>query len=167
MAQSIKLPDGSFFPLKAGEDPREAMAEASRMYPEAFGRKKEENKPKEDTKGFKAAAAAGFERLKGESALTAAKLGLMDVEEAEKFQALSVSKALREIGKLEARFEKQEAAEETAVRSKPVVQKSKAPAPLSPLKATGSAMESLIGSDNEFHGSFQAWKAARKAGKIR
>lgn len=94
-------------------------------------------------------------------------LASLDGEEADKFQALSVSKALREIGKLEARFERQEAAEETAVRSKPVVQKSKAPAPLSPLKATGSAMESLIGSDNEFHGSFQAWKAARKAGKIR
>ena len=86
MAQSIKLPDGSFFPLKEGEDPREAMAEASRMYPEAFGRKKGEDKPKEDTKGFKAAAAAGFERLKGESALTAAKLGLMDVEDAEKYE---------------------------------------------------------------------------------
>ena len=91
----------------------------------------------------------------------------LDGEEAEKFQSMPVAKALREIGKLEARFEKQEAAEETAVRSKPVVQKSKAPAPLSPLKATGSAMETLIGSDNEFHGSFQAWKAARKAGKIR
>jgi hypothetical protein len=94
-------------------------------------------------------------------------LASLDGEEADKFQALSVSKALREIGKLEARFEKQESAEETAVRSKPVVQKSKAPAPLSPLKATGSAMESPIGSDGEFHGSFQAWKAARKAGKIR
>jgi hypothetical protein len=95
MAQSIKLPDGSFFPLKAGEDPREAMAEASRMYPEAFGRKKGEDKPKEDTKGFKAAAAAGFERLKGESALTAAKLGLMDVEEAEKFQKEKQASAAR------------------------------------------------------------------------
>jgi hypothetical protein len=94
-------------------------------------------------------------------------LASLDGEEADKFQALSVSKALREIGKLEARFEKQESAEETAVRSKPVVQKSKAPAPLSPLKATGSAMETPIGSDGEFHGSFQAWKAARKAGKIR
>lgn len=94
-------------------------------------------------------------------------LASLDGEEAEKFQALPVHKALREIGKLEARFEKQEAAEETAVRSKPVVQKSKAPAPLSPLKATGSAMENPIGSDGEFHGSFQAWKAARKAGKIR
>jgi hypothetical protein len=94
-------------------------------------------------------------------------LASLDGEEAQKFQDLSLSKALREIGKLEARFEKQESAEETAVRSKPVVQKSKAPAPLSPIRATGSAMETPIGSDGEFHGSFQAWKAARKAGKIR
>jgi hypothetical protein len=94
-------------------------------------------------------------------------LASLDAEEAEKFQALPISKALREIGKLEARFEKQEAAQEEAVRSKPVAQKSKAPAPLSPIKATGSAMETPIGSDGEFHGSFQAWKAARKAGKIR
>lgn len=94
-------------------------------------------------------------------------LASLDGEEAERFQALPVSKALREIGKLEAKFEKQEAAQEEAVRSKPVAQKSKAPAPLSPIKATGSAMENPIGSDGEFHGSFQAWKAARKAGKIR
>ena len=94
-------------------------------------------------------------------------LASLDGEEAERFQALPMSKALREIGKLEARFEKQEAAQEEAVRSKPVAQKSKAPAPLSPIKATGSAMENPIGSDGEFHGSFQAWKAARKAGKIR
>ena len=94
-------------------------------------------------------------------------LASLDGEEAERFQALPRAKALREIGKLEARFEKQEIAEETAVRSKPVVQKSKAPAPLSPIRATGSAMENPIGSDGEFHGSFQAWKAARKAGKIR
>jgi hypothetical protein len=95
MAQSIKLPDGSFFPLKEGEDPREAMAEASRMYPEAFGRKKGEDKPKEDTKGFKAAAAAGFERLKGETALTAAKLGLKDIGEAEAYQKEKQASAAR------------------------------------------------------------------------
>lgn len=93
-------------------------------------------------------------------------LASLDGEEAEKFQALPLTKALREIGKLEARFEKQAIAEEKPV-SKPVVQKSKAPAPLSPIKATGSAMDTPIGSDGEFHGSFQAWKAARKAGKIR
>ena len=94
-------------------------------------------------------------------------LASLDGEEAEKFQALPMSKALREIGKLEARFEKQEANQEEAVRSKPVAQKSKAPAPLSPIRATGSAMDTPIDSDGEFHGSFQAWKAARKAGKIR
>lgn len=93
-------------------------------------------------------------------------LASLDGEEAEKFQNLPLTKALREIGKLEARFEKQAIAEEKPL-SKPVVQKSKAPAPLSPIKATGSAMETPIGSDGEFHGSFQAWKAARKAGKIR
>lgn len=42
--------------------------------------------PAQDTTGFKAAAAAGFERLKGETALTAGKLGLMDTAEAEKYQ---------------------------------------------------------------------------------
>lgn len=85
MAQSVQLPDGSWFPLKEGEDPREALSVAAQLYPDAFGRKKEE-KPKEDTKGFKAAAAAGFERMKGETALTAGKLGLMDTAEAEKYQ---------------------------------------------------------------------------------
>lgn len=42
--------------------------------------------PTEDTTGFKAAAAAGFERLKGEAALTAGKLGLMDTAAAEQYQ---------------------------------------------------------------------------------
>ena len=93
-------------------------------------------------------------------------LASLEEEEAEKFQALPVHKALREIGKLEAKFEKQEIAEEKPI-SKSVTQKSKAPAPLSPIRATGSAMETPIGSDGEFHGSYQAWKAARKAGKIR
>lgn len=93
-------------------------------------------------------------------------LASLDGEEAERFQALPLSKALREIGKLEARFEKQETVEEPA-RSKPVAQKSKAPAPISPIRTAGSAMETPIDSKGEFHGSFQAWKAARLAGKIR
>lgn len=54
------------------------------QYPDAFGF----GKPKaaQDTTGFKAAAAAGFERLKGETALTAGKLGLMDEAAAEQYQ---------------------------------------------------------------------------------
>lgn len=82
MAQSVQLPDGSWFPLKEGEDPRAALQEASKLYPDAFGRR-EEAKPKQDTAGFKAAAAAGFERLKGEAALTAGKAGLLDQAKAQ------------------------------------------------------------------------------------
>lgn len=86
MAQSVQLPDGSWFPLKQGESPQAALEEAAKLYPDAFGIKPKEAAPKEDTKGFKAAAAAGFERLKGETALTAGKLGLMGIPEAEKYQ---------------------------------------------------------------------------------
>jgi hypothetical protein len=49
--------------------------------------------PKEDTTGFKAAASAGFERLKGQTALTAAKLGLKDTAEAEAYQKQQEAKA--------------------------------------------------------------------------
>ena len=92
MAKSVQLPDGSWFPLREGEDPRAALSEAAKLYPDAFGRR-EEPKPKQDTSGFKAAAAAGIERLKGETALTAGKLGLMDEAEAEKFQKEKVAAA--------------------------------------------------------------------------
>ena len=84
MANYIRLPNGSYYEAKEGQSPADAFRDAYKFYPEAFG--EEASKPTQDTKGFKAAAAAGFERLKGESALTAAKLGLMDTAEAEKFQ---------------------------------------------------------------------------------
>ena len=37
MAKAVQLPDGSWFPLKDGEDPLAALAEAEKKYPEAFG----------------------------------------------------------------------------------------------------------------------------------
>ena len=77
---------------------------------------------------------------------------------AEKLSKMTVISALREIGKLEARFEKTE--------TKPVV-RSKAPAPINPLRATGGSMDTTIGSDGEFHGTYSQWREARKAGKIR
>jgi hypothetical protein len=86
MAQYVPLPDGNSVKVREGETPDQAYARAQTMYPDSFGRKEEAPKPKEDTKGFKAAAAAGFERLKGEAALTAGKAGLMDTAEAEKYQ---------------------------------------------------------------------------------
>ena len=110
MAQSVQLPDGSWFPLKQGEDPREALAEASKLYPDAFGIKKKEG-PKQDTTGLKAAAAAGFERLGGEFELLKGKAGLKDEAEAQKeYEAAKARAAKRftptEEGWSEAPFQK-------------------------------------------------------------
>ena len=84
MAKYLTLPDGSSFQMKEGQSPAEAMQVAIQLYPDAFGFG--QAAPTQDTKGFKAAAAAGFERLKGETALTAGKLGLMDTAAAEQYQ---------------------------------------------------------------------------------
>jgi hypothetical protein len=80
---------------------------------------------------------------------------------AKKIAGLSAKQALREIGKLEARFE----AKETAPETKPVV-RSKAPQPIQPLRGSSPA-DVPLSTNGEWHGTFQAWKEARKAGKIR
>ena len=79
---------------------------------------------------------------------------------ARKIAGLSPNAALREIGKLEARFEAKP--EQTA----PVV-RSKAPAPIQPIRGGQGKADIPISPNGEFHGSYQAWKAARKSGKIR
>lgn len=81
-------------------------------------------------------------------------------EFAQKLSEMSTITALREIGKLEARFEKKEPAKAAAT-------KQRAPAPIKPIKGGGSAMDVPLNSDGVFHGSYQAWKQARLAGKIR
>ena len=80
---------------------------------------------------------------------------------AKKIAGLSPKQALREIGKLEARFE----VKETVPETKPIV-RSKAPAPIQPLRGSSPA-DVPLSSNGEWHGTFQAWKEARKAGKIR
>jgi len=92
MAQSVQLPDGSWFPLKEGEDPRAALQEASKLYPDAFGRR-EEAKPKQDTTGLKAAASAGATRLGGEFELLKGKLGVKSEAEAQKEYEAAQAKA--------------------------------------------------------------------------
>jgi len=81
---------------------------------------------------------------------------------AKKIASLSPNAALREIGKLEAKFEVNPETKQTA----PVV-RSKAPAPIQPIRGGQGKADVPISADGEFHGSYQAWKAARKAGKIR
>lgn len=83
-----------------------------------------------------------------------------DLEFAQKLAQMPTRKALIEIGKLEKLYERTEA------KAEPVV-KSKAPAPIRPLKAAGGVADIPINSSGEFHGTYQSWKEARRAGKIR
>ena len=86
MAKALPLPDGTTVAIREGETPAQTWARAQQMYPEAFGIEEEKQVAKKDTSGLKAAASAGASRLKGQAALTAAKIGFMDVAEAEKYQ---------------------------------------------------------------------------------
>ena len=81
---------------------------------------------------------------------------------AKKISGLSTNAALREIGKLEARFEAKPEVKQTA----PVV-KSKAPTPIQPIRGGQGQPDVPLSTDGVWHGSYQAWKLARKAGKIR
>jgi len=89
-----------------------------------------------------------------------------DDEYAESLAKMPAIKALKEIGRLEAKYEaKQE--EKPATEARAVTQ-SKAPAPISPLKGGKSAgADVLVDTNGEFYGSYAQWKAARKANRIR
>ena len=82
-------------------------------------------------------------------------------ELAKKIAGMSPKAALREIGKLEERLSvKPTAKQETVV-------KSRAPAPISPIRGGVAPVDVPIGSDGEFHGTYAQWKAQRRTGKIR
>ena len=79
---------------------------------------------------------------------------------------MPVIKALKELGKLEAKFEAQ--FEKTAPK---VIQaqtsRSKAPSPISTLTGGKAGADILVDTNGEFLGTPSQWKAARLAGKIR
>ena len=81
---------------------------------------------------------------------------------AEKLNTMTTAGALKLIGKLEAKFEKTE--EPVKAEKKTVAAKSKAPEPIRPLRSTGGVAD--VGMDGNDM-SYQQWKAARQAGKIR
>ena len=81
---------------------------------------------------------------------------------AKRIASLSPNAALREIGRLEAKFEVKPETKQTA----PVV-RSKAPAPIQPIRGGQGQPDIPMSANGEWHGSYQAWKLARKAGKIR
>ena len=83
-----------------------------------------------------------------------------DDELGAKIANLSTASALKMIGKLEAKFEAK--ADEPAI-SKPVAVKSNAPKPINPIRGTGSQSVYTDGEQLDY----QAYRAARKLGKIR
>ena len=83
---------------------------------------------------------------------------------AKKIQDMTPIGALRMIGKLEAKFE--EPAQPQTQRET-TVKTSKAPPPISPIKATAGGPVTELDANRQFHGSYQSWKAARLAGRIR
>jgi hypothetical protein len=88
-----------------------------------------------------------------------------NTELAKKLAEMSAVSAVREIGKIEARFERDSKA--SAPEVKPVVGKSKAPAPISPLRGAVNTVDAGLDADGNFHGTYQQWKAARAAKRIR
>jgi len=83
-------------------------------------------------------------------------------EVAKKIAGLSPKQALREIGKLEARFEAKPEAEKPA----PIV-RSKAPAPIQPIRGGKNTPDVPLDSNGVFFGTAAQWKELRRAGKIR
>jgi hypothetical protein len=83
-----------------------------------------------------------------------------DQDLARRISAMNPVAAMREIGKLEAKFETQT----QAPVSKPVGKK--APEPIEPIRS-GRASGPVVDSEGRVSGSFADYKAARKAGKIR
>ena len=90
-----------------------------------------------------------------------------DEEFAKKLTEMPVVKALREIGKLEAKFEAKEVNTPKAEKVKEPVSGSKAPSPIRPLTGGKVGADVLIDTNGEYHGTYAQWKAARKAGKVR
>jgi len=85
-----------------------------------------------------------------------------DDDVAKRITSMSPNAALREIGKLEARFEKQ-----TEIKPSEPVVRTKAKPPINPIRSASSSAEAGVDANGQFHGSYQAWKEQRKAGKIR
>jgi len=83
-------------------------------------------------------------------------------EHAKKLADMGVISAAREIGKLESLFEKK--VEKQEIKS---VVRTKAPAPINPLRGALNTVDAGIDADGNFVGTYQQWKEARMAKRIR
>jgi hypothetical protein len=90
-----------------------------------------------------------------------------DEDYAKALAAMPVTKALKELGKLEAKFEAQAEEKPVAKIAQTQTSRSKAPSPISPLTGGKAGADILVDTNGEFLGTPSQWKAARLAGKIR
>ena len=65
MTEYVQLPNGGYFPLKEGENAREALMEARKLYPDAFGIKEEIAPTKQPKEGLMSDFAASAKNLLG------------------------------------------------------------------------------------------------------
>ncbi|CAB5212721.1 hypothetical protein UFOVP192_48 [uncultured Caudovirales phage] len=87
-------------------------------------------------------------------------------DEASALTDMPTAKALRQLGKLEARLEVKVETPK-AEKKKESVSSSKAPEPIKPLSGGKVGKDVMIDTNGEFHGTYAQWKAARQAGKVR
>jgi hypothetical protein len=90
-----------------------------------------------------------------------------DEDFAKKITEMDTVKALKELGKLEAKFEAKQEKPAKAEKVKETVSVSKAPDPIRPLSGGKVGADVLVDTNGEFHGTYAQWKAARQAGKVR
>ena len=69
MTEYVQLPNGGYFPLKEGENAREALMEARKLYPDAFGIKEEIAPTKQPKEGLMSDFAASAKNLLGISSI--------------------------------------------------------------------------------------------------
>ena len=82
-------------------------------------------------------------------------------EYAKKVAGMPLPQALKELGKLEARYS------DSLEEKSPAVRTSKAPPPINPIRGATNMVDVPISSNGEFTGTPAQWRALRQAGKIR
>ena len=90
-----------------------------------------------------------------------------DEDFAQRLTEMPTVKALRELGKLEAKFEAKSEEPKKAEKPKANVSESKAPSPIKPLTGGKAGADVLVDTNGEFHGTYAQWKAARQQGRVR
>jgi hypothetical protein len=90
-----------------------------------------------------------------------------DEEYTQSLVAMDSVKALKELGKLEARLEAKAEKKPKADKVKEIVRSSNAPEPIKPLTGGKAGADVLVDTNGEFHGTYAQWKAARQQGRVR